>query len=261
MHAIRGLLAALVALFLAVGPCAAEIPNTLVIQSLAPTGKLRVGLYTGPTNIIGGAGDQPHGVGFDLGKALAGRLGIPFVPVTYASPGALMEGLKANEWDICFVGVTAEREKVLSFTKPFLIVEQSYLVPAGSPISGIREVDRAGIRIGVLQGGSVNAVLSRTIKHATIVPIAGNSAAAAMLKAGNVEAFAANKANLSDISGRLPGSRILDGRIGVDEIPIGIPRGREAALPYLEQFLRDAKAKGLIREAVRNAGLRGAFEK
>ena len=261
MHAIRGLLAVLVALFLATSPCAAKPPNAQVMQTLAPTGKLRVGLYAGPTNVIRGAGDQPHGVGFDLGKELAGRLGVPFVPVTYASPGALMDGLKAAEWDICFVGVTAEREKILSFTEPFLLIEQSYLVPAGSPIDSIGEVDRAGFRIGAPQGGSVNTVLSRTIKHATIVPIAGNAAAADLLKAGKIDAFAASKANLADISGRVPGSRILDGRIGVDEIPIGIPRGREAALPYLKQFLQDAKSKGLIRAAVWNAGIRGALEK
>jgi polar amino acid transport system substrate-binding protein len=261
MHAIRGLITALIALFLAVGPCPAKSAKPQVALTLAPTGKLRVGLYAGPTNIIRGANNEPRGVGFDLGKALAGRLGIPFVPVPYASPGDLMQGLKAGEWDICFVGVTAQRQEVLSFTAPFLVIEQSYLVPPGSSLASVTDVDRAGIRIGALQGGSVNAALSRTIKNATIVPIAGLTAAGDMLKAGKIDLFAANKANLSEISNNVPGSHILDGSIGVDEIPLGIPKGRETALPYLEQFLKDAKSNGLIRAVVRKAEVRGALEK
>jgi polar amino acid transport system substrate-binding protein len=107
----------------------------------------------------------------------------------------------------------------------------------------------------------VNAALSRTIKNATIVPIAGLTAAGDMLKAGKIDLFAANKANLSEISNNVPGSHILDGSIGVDEIPLGIPKGRETALPYLEQFLKDAKSNGLIRAVVRKAEVRGALEK
>src|SRR5665647_140873 len=48
---------------------------------LAPTGKLRVGLYPGtPTSILPDA-TNPRGVGYDLGKEFARRLGVPYEPV------------------------------------------------------------------------------------------------------------------------------------------------------------------------------------
>ena len=82
-----------------------------------------------------------------------------------------------------------------------------------------------------------------------------------MLKSGKVDAFAANKANLFEISDRLPGSRVLAGRIGVDEITIALPKGREAGMAYVRKYLEDAKSEGLVKAAVQRAGLRGAVDK
>ena len=59
-------------------------PTPEARQALAPTGKLRVGLQLGsPSNVIrDSASGEMKGVGFDLGKELARRIGVPFEPVT-----------------------------------------------------------------------------------------------------------------------------------------------------------------------------------
>lgn len=232
-------------------------------QALAPTGKLRVALYLGsPASIIRGATlDDSKGVGFDLGKELARRIGVPFEPVVYPSPGAIMDGLKAGEWDLTFFGPTPERERVLNFTAPFLVIEHGYLVPAGSPISSIDAVDRPGTRIGAPQGGSVNASLVRTIKNATVVTSPSVPAGEELLKSGKVDVFAANKANLFALSDTMPGSRVLDGRIGVDEVAVALPKVREPGMAYVRKYIEDAKSEGLIMAAVQRAGLRGAADK
>ena len=198
---------------------------------------------------------------FDLGKELARRIGVPFEPVVYPSPGAIMGGLKSGEWDLTFFGPSAERESVLNFTAPFLVIEHGYLVPAGSPISTIDVVDRPGTRIGAPQGGSVNAFLVHTIKNATVVASPSVSAGEEMLKSGKADVFAANKANLFELSDKLPGSRVLDGRIGVDEVAIAVPKGREPGMAYVRRYLEDAKSERLIKAAVQRAGLRGATDK
>ena len=232
-------------------------------QALAPTGKLRVALYTGaPASIVRGATlDESKGVGFDLGKELARRLGVAFEPVVYASPGAIMGGLKAGEWDVTFFGPNPERESVLNFTAPFLIIEHGYLVPAGSPITTMDAVDRPGTRIGAPQGGSVNAFLARTIRNATVIASPSVPAGEEMLKSGKANAFAANKANLFELSDKMPGSRVLEGRIGVDEVAIAVPKGRETGMAYVRKYVEDARAEGLVKTAVQRAGLRGAADK
>jgi len=82
-----------------------------------------------------------------------------------------------------------------------------------------------------------------------------------MLKSGKVDAFAANKANLFGLSDKMPGSRVLDGRIGVDEVAIALPKSRETGMAYVRKYVEDVKAKGLVKAAIERAGLRGAADK
>ena len=172
-----------------------------------------------------------------------------------------MEGLKAGAWDLTFFGPNPEREGVLNFTAPFLVIEHGYLVPAGSPIATIDAVDRPGTRIGAPQGGSVNGFLASTIKNATVIASPSVPAGEEMLKSGKVNAFAANKANLYGLSDKMPGSRVLDGRIGVDEVAIALPKGRESGMAYVRKYAEDVKAEGLVKAAIQRAGLRGAADK
>ena len=130
MRTIAWLTAALVGFLIASCAGVTSAPSQEERHALAPTGKLRVALYTGaPASIIrGSTPDESKGVGFDLGKELARRIGVPFEPVVYPSPGAIMDGLKAGEWDLAFFGPTPERERVLNFTPPFLVIEQRQLL-------------------------------------------------------------------------------------------------------------------------------------
>lgn len=228
---------------------------------LAPTGKLRVGLYLGsPTNIILGALPQQNkGVGYDVAMELSRQLGVPSEPVVYSNAAGVQDGLKNGQLDVAFLARTPERERAFLLTKPFLSIEQGFLVPQTSAISSMDSVDRPGIRIGTPQGGSVNFVIAGFIKSATVTSVPGLAAAAAMLTSGQLDAFAANKANLFELADKLPGARVLDGRFGLDEITITLPRARDAALPYLVQFLESAKKRGVISDAVKRARLRGAI--
>lgn len=263
MRTISRLNAAVVALLIAGCASVASPPSQQERQALAPTGKLRVALYLGaPASVVRGATPgESKGVGFDLGKELARRIGVSFEPVVYPSPGAIVEGLKSGEWDLTFFGPTPARESVLNFTAPFLVIEHGYLIPAGSSISTIDAVDRPGTRIGAPQGGSVNAFLVRTIKNATVIASPSVPAGEDLLKSGKVDVFAANKANLFELADKMPGSRVLDGRIGVDEVAIALPKGREVGMAYVRKYVEDAKSEGLIKAAVQRAGLRGAADK
>jgi len=107
----------------------------------------------------------------------------------------------------------------------------------------------------------VNEFLARTIKNATVIASVSVPAGEEMLKSGKADVFAANKANLFQLSDKMSGSRVLDGRIGVDEVAIALPKGRDAGMSYVRKYIGDAKAEGLIKAAVQRAGLRGAADK
>lgn len=241
--------------------CASTVapPSAEVRQVLAPSGKLRVGFYPGsPTSIIGDpATSEAKGVGFDLGRELARRLGVPFEPVVFPKNAEVLAAVKSGQVDVSFTNATAARSKDMDFSPPFLEVEKGFLVPPGSPLSKHADVDQPGIRVGVSQGSSTESELSGVFRHAVMVRTPTLKTAIEMLSAGRLEAFATNKAILFEMSDNLPGSRVLEGRWGLEHFAVAIPKGRAQAAAYMRQFVADMKSEGRVTQAVERVGLRG----
>jgi polar amino acid transport system substrate-binding protein len=261
---LSGLVAALavVASFVVAGASATGATDRETQRILAPTGTLRVGLYPGtPTSILPDAQpDGPRGVDYDLGKEVARRLGVPFEPVVFAKNAEVLEAVKAGRVDMAFTNASAARVKDMDFGPPYLEIELGYLVPQGSPVSTPDDIDARGFRVGVTTASSSDAVLSRDLKSAEIVRAATIGVAVDMMAAGQLDAFATNKATLFEMVEKLPGSKVLDGRWGVERHAIAIPKGRDRGRAFVEKFTGDAKSEGLVKAAIaRRAGLRGAM--
>src|SRR5688572_30866435 len=145
---------------------------------LTPTGKLRAGINFQNVLLttLGPAGEQGE-VAVEFARELARRLAVPLEIIPYKSAGALADSVAAGAWEISVLGDEPERAKVLDFATPLTEIEATYLVPAGSPIRSIGEVDRPGIRIVSPAKSAYDLYLSRTIKNAQLVQIAGTKAA------------------------------------------------------------------------------------
>jgi len=235
-------------------------PDRTSVDALAPTGTLRVGLYPGtPTSIIGEArAADARGVGLELGRALAARTAVPFEPVVFKNNAEVFAAAKSGNVDAVFTNATPTRMKELDFSPTVLQVEQGYLVPAGSPIHAMSDVDRANVRVGVSEGSTSEATLSGELRNASVVRVPSLAAAIDELASGKLDAFATNKATLYEMSDKLAGSSVLAGRWGLESFAIGIPKGRQAAMPLLSEFVSEAKTDGTVARAVHRSGLRGA---
>ena len=228
-------------------------------QALAPTGKLRVALQlANPLNVIrDSASGEMKGVAFDLGNELARRMGVPFEPVLYPSVGALLDSGKSGAWDVAFVGFSPARAKEWDFSALHLEVEFGYLVPGGSSISTMADVDRPGIRVAVQEKSVPDTFFSSTLKNAVVIRASSNPGALEALNSGNADVMGSLKPILFEMSNQLPGSRVLDGRPGIDPHAMVMPKGRDPGLAYARQFIEDAKSEGLVKTAIERAGLRG----
>jgi polar amino acid transport system substrate-binding protein len=197
------------------------------------------------------------GVGFDLGKELARRLGVPLEPVLYPSVGALLDNGKTGAWDVAFVGYSPARAKEWDFTALHLEMEFGYLIPGGSSISTMADVDRPGIRVAVQEKSQPEIFLSRTLKNAVVVRASSLPGTLEMLKSGSADVIFSIKPSLFEASSQVPGSRVLDDRPGVDPHAMVMPKGRGPGMVYARQFIEDAKSEGLVKAAIERAGLRG----
>ncbi|NBS57824.1 MAG: ABC transporter substrate-binding protein [Betaproteobacteria bacterium] len=257
----RLFLSVLAALLLA-GCASGPVAPTRELRSLlAPTGKLRVGVYPGsPSSFIKDKETgENRGLTYDLGKELARRLGVPFEPVVFARVAEVLEGIKAGKVDMTITNATEVRARDMDFTAPILDVELGYLVPAGSRVASRDDLDKAGVRVGVSQGGTSQSVLSRELKFATVVPAPSVDSAIDMIGNRRIDVFATNKAVLYQMSDLIPGSRLLPGRWGVEHFAFAIPKGRAAALPYMKAYAEDITEKRYLALTVERAGLRGAI--
>lgn len=228
-------------------------------QALAPTGKLRVAFVSvaifGTRDATTG---ELKGVAVDLGRELARRTGVAFETVVYSGFPALIAGAKAGEWDVAFAGINAERAAAMDFSAPYMEVEVGYLVRAGLSIATMGEVDRSGVRVGVLERSPADIHLSGTLRNATVVRAKTADELYALLGQGKADVLSTGKTGLSNVAAKQPGSRMLEGRVFADPVAIGVPKGRSpAAARYVAEFVEDTKGQGLIQAAIEKAGLRG----
>ena len=225
---------------------------------LTPTGKLRAGINFQNTLLtkLGPNGEQ-GGVAVELVRELARRLDVPLEILHYKSAGALADSVNAGAWDVAVLADEPARAKEIAFAGPTTEIEATYMVPAGSPLQKIDDVDRPGVRIALGAKSAYDLYLTRTIQHAKLVPIAGSPAAFKHFVAKKLEALAGLKTELLKCAAELPGARILDGRFTVVRHTAGTPRGRDAGAAYLCAFVEDVKAKGLVAQWIAKSGVKG----
>jgi len=227
--------------------------------ALAPTGKLRVAFLAAPIYATKDpATGELKGVAVDLGRELAQRLGVPFEPVPHSGVPAIIAGAKAGSWDVVLMGINAERAAVMDFSAPYMEVEQGYLVRAGAPIASAADVDRPGIRVGVIEKAGADVLLSKELRNATLIRAKTVPELYALIAGEKADVIAATKSTLFAGAPKYPGSRVLDGRILVEPLGMAVPKGRPStAAAYVRKFVEDAKAQGLVKSAIERAGLRG----
>lgn len=233
--------------------------SAAAISDLAPTGKLRAAINFA-NNLLTAkdpATGEPRGIAVDLAGELGRRLGVPVEIVGFDSPGALADAVKTGVWDVGFIGAEPQRAKEITFTPAYLEIEATYLVPAGSPLHNIDDVDREGVRIAVLARSAYELYLSRSLQRARLVPEQGFDSTFQRFVTDRLDALAGIRPQLVTDAAKLPGSRILDGRFTAVQQAVGTPKGRDAGAECLREFVEDIKATGLVARTIEKNGIRG----
>jgi polar amino acid transport system substrate-binding protein len=200
----------------------------------------------------------PTGVSVDLSRELARRLGVPVELVTYEAAGKVVEGIKSGAWDIGFVAIDPARAVDLNYSAPYVVIEGAYLVAQGSPIRNNDEVDRADVRIAVGAGSAYDLYLARNLKLAKLVRASTSPLVTDLFLAQKLEVAAGVKQQLEADAKRLPGLRLLNGRFMVINQAMAMPKGREAGLAYLRDFVEEMKVSGFVAQALARHSIEGA---
>ena len=222
---------------------------------LAPTGKFRVGMNGNNATLVKrGADGSVGGLSAELGRFIAGKLGVPFEALVYESSTPFTASFRKSEWDIVLTGKNAVVAELLDFSADLFLTEYGYVSAPGHDFANPAAVDRAGVRIAVPRRASADVFLSRTLKHAELVRVDGNlDSSVEFLRAGQAEVFASSMDSAREIAARLPGAKVV-GAFNTVTFSVALQKGRPAAaLAQLTQLVNEAKAAGIVRQALAQA--------
>jgi len=242
------------------GARAADFELQEARAQLAPTGKLRAAfMMANPALVTSKPGsEQMDGLAGDLARAIAEQIGVPLQPRIYSAVKTFQSSLGSGEWDIALVTRVPYYANFVDFSANFALIDQVFLVSPGKKLKEIAEVDHEGVRIIETADSDAENIHFAIIKNAQLLRVTTDSEQAIrLMKSGAGEVYGDNAEFLTGIAVLLPGTRFLPGRFAVVPAAIAVARGRPAALAFVNQFLQQAKASGLIQRSIERAHLHG----
>jgi polar amino acid transport system substrate-binding protein len=255
----RSILAGVVCAFVAAGGAAAS--DEAARKELMPTGKLRVGVAVAPTP---GAGNvamvdgQPRGIGGDLGRELAKKLGVAAEWVPYPNSGALTDAVTTGAWDVAFLPVDAARKQKVDFGAPHLVLQSTFLVAPNSTAQTLADVDKPGTRIMGVENTATARAAAASLKNVKMDHVKGPEDLLEMLRTGKIDAIALSRESLTQMAAKLPGSRVLPGAYLSSFVAVAVPKNKPAALAYANAFVEEMKASGMVRRSLDAVGMQNS---
>jgi len=231
--------------------------------TLAPTGTLRAVFLGG--NPVQGRIDAKTGEAAgtvpDLARELAKRIGVPASVTSAPNAGALIAALNEGKADLGFLAYDAERGREVDFGPAFVVMANSYLVKATSPIKANADVDREGVTIAAVKGQTQEHFVSATMKRARVRVLdlmPPQADVDKLLTSGEVDAFAINRQRSleaeSAAGGRL--RTLSDSFLDVDQCVV-VAKGNASRLATIEQLVGELRASGFIKQSIDRAKLVG----
>jgi polar amino acid transport system substrate-binding protein len=226
---------------------------------LAPTGVLRAGINLSNFLLVTGrtANGDPDGVSPDMARAIAESLGVPVKLVPYKSPGELGDAVGTGAWDIGLIGAEPQRAAKIAFTAAYTEIEATYMVPAGSPIKSIDEVDRKGVRVVTSARSAYGLWLENNIKNAELIQVQGLDGAFNKFKDDKIDVLAGLRPGLLKDIEKMPGATILPGKFSAVQQAVGTAKPNTAGAEYLADFVEQAKKSGLVASFIEKHKVKG----
>jgi polar amino acid transport system substrate-binding protein len=226
---------------------------------LAPHGVLRAAINMSNFLLVTGrsADGGPEGVSPSMARAIADRLGVPVKYVPFPKPGELADEAGKDVWDIGLIGAEPARAEKIAFTAAYAEIEATYMVPPGSPLKTIADVDKPGVRIAVTARSAYDLWLERNIKQATVIRSSGLDGAYEQFAAEKLEALAGLRPRLLTDVERMPGASILPGQFTAVQQAVGTAKANVAAAEWLRSVVEEAKASGLVAKFIEQHNVKG----
>lgn len=200
----------------------------------------------------------PEGFAVEIVQALAADAGlaVEFRPMPFSELQASLLEKQVDAIAGSF-GITAERQKVVDFTRPYGSYRDVLIVSAFNPASYRAVADVRGMRIATSRGSSYVKPLEEA---GALLSLSASSAESfGKLEAGNVDGVIENELQLRYLLSRSPRTdyRVVDTYVPilVGHLAFAVRKGDADLLLKLDSSLAKLEASGLVAEIMRKWGV------
>ena len=196
-------------------------------------------------------GSKPAGYDVELLNKLAPAMGAK-LKIENLEFNGLIPGLQAGKFDMVSVGLTAtaERAKVVSFTKPYVPYALVLAVaPSETGIKSTEELNKPGKTIVALQGSSDETLAKKLFPKAKVEGFSEQNAAFLQVATGRANAIVVEEYLLSQYSESNPNKVVKASLPKPLEVQYGawaVPKGNTKLVSYLNNWLCENEKNGTV---------------
>jgi polar amino acid transport system substrate-binding protein len=216
------------------------------LRAIAPGKSLRAAINLGNRALARNENGELRGVTPALAKRLADEIGKPVEFVTYEGAGKTFRDAGKDRWDVGFLAIDPEREKMVSFTRPYKEIIATYAVRDDSPVHSVEEADQPGATILVGSGSAYDLYLTNTLEHAELIRAQDPGESFEMFRKGQGDLVGGVLQSLQRAFPEVCGVRILPGRITTVRQAMMLPYHDADRIAALDAFVERAIADGFV---------------
>lgn len=227
----------------------AEFP-VYCAEDLAPGGTLRAAINLGNQVMAQNDNGQLKGITVALAYELAHCLGLPLELVPFPSAGEVCAAATDDVWDIAFLAHDPKRAKTIDFSRPYVVIEGSYLVAANSSFQRQADLDQVGVLIAVGRNAAYDLFLSRTLDQARLIRAETTPGAVDLFRDYKLDAAAGVRGPLLAYAATHPDVRVVEDNFMEIHQSLALPVGRSQGLDYLNAFIGEMINSGFVRRTL-----------
>ena len=144
----------------------------------------------------------------------------------------------------------------MTFGPIYEVADATYIVKAGSTVTDFKALDQPGIKVAAVNGTTTMRGAMAHLKNAKVTGYQTYDEIFALLKGGEVDAFALSRDQLHAMSKKIPGTRVLDETFKQTVTAVAVPLNHPLSAAFAAKFMTDATSNGTLRKAYDNNGLK-----
>ena len=188
------------------------------------------------------------GIDPDLGRALAGALGVKPEWVILAGPKFREESLLQGKVDVVIssFSITRERLEVIDFSDPYFTTGLALMIKSGDRERIRTYKDLSGKSVTATRGSTGEKLIGELVPGANFYLVTGTAETYDALARGRADALINDRVFLDHQASQNPGFVVLDGTLSADQYGIGVNKADKDLLAAVNDFLTRAKADGSL---------------